>query len=533
MLRKLAMYHNLNWLVGISTALALMAFVTLIHASPISKYISPNGDSIEARHDSYLMVPPTALGQTQVAVDAIEQAITSVDQLYDYMGNLSTQENNPNGEWAEDGKRKNLRDKGKDSKKETLEAKDKSAEGKYEDALKETKEALKKLSELRTDADKFLNEGKLGDVAHQNLHSQTDQIEQQLLLVEANLGKELSADSDDELVVDHANVLPTLNQALTLLVAEDDYTNQLPDDGVPNGEWLDANAHGEIDGVIGKVEDAIKAHLDGKDSDTLKKTLEALKMLVELEEWTQKKASEGKIGQVTVNVMMSYQADIRALLDSVDAMHERTLLFEFGPHGTQFAVPAELVVPWDEVLISDELVWYSGDAGETVDAIELGYWIDEIHETVHYYIDHFSQYYIRRQAPQLGSSDSLQQLKSELRSKWGLTQDMSHQPVSLHLKAPEQTRLLANYPNPFNPETWIPFELGQSSKVEISIFDTSGRLVRQFMLGYCDAGSYTQPSQAIHWDGRNTLGEQVSSGVYLYQLRAGSTSQIRRMLILK
>ena len=78
---------------------------------------------------------------------------------------------------------------------------------------------------------------------------------------------------------------------------------------------------------------------------------------------------------------------------------------------------------------------------------------------------------------------------------------------------PEKTALLANYPNPFNPETWIPYQLAQVSLVQIRIWTVSGTLVRTLDLGYQSAGVYQQRSRAAYWDGRNQLGELVASGV--------------------
>jgi hypothetical protein len=98
---------------------------------------------------------------------------------------------------------------------------------------------------------------------------------------------------------------------------------------------------------------------------------------------------------------------------------------------------------------------------------------------------------------------------------------------------PRETRLLANYPNPFNPETWIPFELAEAAKVTIEIYDLTGRLVRTFDLGYRSAGYYVERSAAAYWDGRNFLGERVASGSYFYRLLAGGDSAVRRMAIIK
>ena len=98
---------------------------------------------------------------------------------------------------------------------------------------------------------------------------------------------------------------------------------------------------------------------------------------------------------------------------------------------------------------------------------------------------------------------------------------------------PDNTQLLANFPNPFNPETWIPYQLTNASDVSISIYDMRGMLVRTLLLGYQSAGYYTSRGRAAYWDGRNCLGENVASGVYFYQLQADETSRMRKMVILK
>ena len=98
---------------------------------------------------------------------------------------------------------------------------------------------------------------------------------------------------------------------------------------------------------------------------------------------------------------------------------------------------------------------------------------------------------------------------------------------------PTETRLLANYPNPFNPETWLPYELATDSDVEIFIYNARGVLVRHLALGHQPAGYYVVKSRAAYWNGRNRHGERVSSGVYFYQLRAGDISHLRKMVILK
>ncbi len=98
---------------------------------------------------------------------------------------------------------------------------------------------------------------------------------------------------------------------------------------------------------------------------------------------------------------------------------------------------------------------------------------------------------------------------------------------------PDDTQLLANYPNPFNPETWIPYQLANSGDVQIRIYDTRGMLVRALALGHQSAGYYTGRNRAVYWDGRNSLGEPVASGVYFYTLTAGDFRATRKLLIRK
>jgi hypothetical protein len=98
---------------------------------------------------------------------------------------------------------------------------------------------------------------------------------------------------------------------------------------------------------------------------------------------------------------------------------------------------------------------------------------------------------------------------------------------------PGVTRLRPNYPNPFNPDTWIPFELAQDASVRIEIYAVTGQLVRTLELGYRPAGYYLGRARAAYWDGRNEAGESVASGIYFYRLVAGRVSMIRRMVILK
>ena len=101
------------------------------------------------------------------------------------------------------------------------------------------------------------------------------------------------------------------------------------------------------------------------------------------------------------------------------------------------------------------------------------------------------------------------------------------------LPVPKETVLLANYPNPFNPETWIPYQLAEAAEVKVSIHASDGKLVRALELGQLPAGVYQSRSRAAYWDGRNALNEPVASGVYFYTLTAGDFSATRKMVIRK
>ena len=148
-------------------------------------------------------------------------------------------------------------------------------------------------------------------------------------------------------------------------------------------------------------------------------------------------------------------------------------------------------------------------------------------------------------APSLLHPDALETLTSAGVRLW-LTQaqqlsftDITSQRGILFLEQllavliPKETALLANYPNPFNPETWIPYQLEKSTEVTITIYAVDGQVVRTLALGHQAAGMYQNRSRAAYWDGKNQYGEPVASGVYFYTLTAGDFSATRKMLICK
>ncbi|MDE0089709.1 MAG: leucine-rich repeat domain-containing protein [Candidatus Poribacteria bacterium] len=101
------------------------------------------------------------------------------------------------------------------------------------------------------------------------------------------------------------------------------------------------------------------------------------------------------------------------------------------------------------------------------------------------------------------------------------------------VKIAKKTVLFANYPNPFNPETWIPYQLAAPTEVVLTIHSATGKVVRTLALGHQSAGIYKTRNRAAHWDGKNEIGESVASGIYFYTLTAGKFTATRRMLILK
>ncbi len=103
----------------------------------------------------------------------------------------------------------------------------------------------------------------------------------------------------------------------------------------------------------------------------------------------------------------------------------------------------------------------------------------------------------------------------------------------LKVLTPKKTALLPNYPNPFNPETWIPYQLAAPADVPVTIYAVDGTLVRTLSLGHKPIGIYQNRTRAAYWDGKNRLGEPVASGVYFYTLTAGDFNATRKMLIRK
>lgn len=96
-----------------------------------------------------------------------------------------------------------------------------------------------------------------------------------------------------------------------------------------------------------------------------------------------------------------------------------------------------------------------------------------------------------------------------------------------------ETKLLPSYPNPFNPETWIPYQLAEAADISVEIYDVGGRLVRTIPIGFKPVGYYLTRERAAYWDGRNEIGESVSSGVYFIRFVAGDFTATQRLVVVK
>jgi Tol biopolymer transport system component len=101
-------------------------------------------------------------------------------------------------------------------------------------------------------------------------------------------------------------------------------------------------------------------------------------------------------------------------------------------------------------------------------------------------------------------------------------------PTAVMEKAPVNFSIRNNYPNPFNPSTTIEFSLPENGFARLEIYDISGQKVRELFVGQIDAGSHT-----AFWDGRDSAGTSVSSGVYLSRLSFGNRIAVRKMTLIR
>ena len=215
------------------------------------------------------------------------------------------------------------------------------------------------------------------------------------------------------------------------------------------------------------------------------------------------------------------------------------------PHSEQYSFTLEVVASWDingdgEVNVTDLLI-VANKIGEYDDTADLN---GDERVTVEDFVivaSHLGES-MTSDAPSIVTKISV---PNETIKQWidmayaaddgslAFQQGISNLERLLKVMHPDVTALLPNYPNPFNPETWIPYHLAHAADVTLTIYDTKGVMVRQLDLGHQAAGYYTERTKAAYWDGRNNLGEAVGSGVYFYQLQAGDFSATRKLVILK
>ena len=185
------------------------------------------------------------------------------------------------------------------------------------------------------------------------------------------------------------------------------------------------------------------------------------------------------------------------------------------------------------VHFSEDGKYLFGESGRTLQILEWQTDTQLEHEPIPKYFD------ISQNGKVLASSDDTGQIQI-----WDASQFLPMEPEKPTAVEPngkqfvpfgliKRNQLLQNFPNPFNPETWIPFRLADESRVTINIYTPTGTLIRTLSTGTIAAGDYSSHSKAIHWDGRNDNGEQVSSGVYLYTINIGDFTATRKMLIRK
>ena len=131
------------------------------------------------------------------------------------------------------------------------------------------------------------------------------------------------------------------------------------------------------------------------------------------------------------------------------------------------------------------------------------------------------------------TAQTLQQWLSEAKRRHLSARGIAALEHLLAALTPKETALLPNYPNPFNPETWIPYQLSTPADVTFTIYAVNGQVVRRLALGHQPTGMYQSRSRAAYWDGRNAHGEPVASGVYFYTLTAGDFTATCKLLIRK
>ena len=230
--------------------------------------------------------------------------------------------------------------------------------------------------------------------------------------------------------------------------------------------------------------------------------------------------------------------DVKALLDNVRPRHT----FEIKNHAG-FTVPYQIKWSandaWQQYSLQSNLRrfhWWSGDN------VPWGYpkiRFDRIpgdgqFTPLVYQLSTLLRYFAHNHRDNLTSSDA-ETYVFEFdfwQNKLDLFNDAGLAPI-LSKTIPKATALLPNYPNPFNPETWVPYQLAAAADVTLTIYAVDGTLVRTLALGHRAAGVYQSKSRAAYWDGRNELDEPVASGIYFYTLTAGDFSATGKMLVRK
>ena len=406
MLMQHTNHKKLSFITTIAFLIIGFSVMFTMPAQAGEEFIGPKGGQVDAKHDSYLIVPEGALGDEAAALEALDNAIALLDAQYAYIDGLSIVLDDPSGEWVKEKEKDKMLNKNEDVKDEINESKEKHFEGKAKDAWEKTNDALDKLDDLREYVAELLEDGKMGQVAHDTIQEQSDTIEPELTFAVSQLGTEIEGDSYDFAIPqDESEIEDVLNQAMAILEAQFDYIDGLPTKKPKDGpdEWVKVKKDEDYKKSTSdkskkgkdKVRDALKKFDEDDGLEVLKKAKDALKKLDEMDAYTKQLVVEKKMGVVASDTIEAYSDDAYPILELIDSLYYVTLEFEFGPHGTEFAVPAELVIPWDEIILSDELLWYS-EGGEIVDLIDLDYFIDEENQTVHFFIDHFSRYYYAR-----------------------------------------------------------------------------------------------------------------------------------------
>ena len=208
--------------------------------------------------------------------------------------------------------------------------------------------------------------------------------------------------SDETLLFEPQQVHDLLTEAYTLASEQYLYTNALPGSDDGSGEWAKNgtknNIRGQVANVMEDLAGALEAHQLDEHRETLRQFARTEEALDELDSRIESlvTSNQPKMGLPACSKIQDSSDFTRVLVEDAKRLYSSTLLFEFGPHGTQFLVPVELVVPMSEVEISSEVAWYSGDCGNTIEVSETHYFIEPANQNIHFLIEHFSQYYYRR-----------------------------------------------------------------------------------------------------------------------------------------